>query len=156
DTVVAAATKRASNERISRYGIALDAHDREMIDRYRNQFVLEGLDTRYSSLGRNNRSNYPSFGQLIGETDRSGRQRSYLADESSFQVIRNMQLADRIVPVVGNVAGDRAMRAVGQYASERRLHVSALYISNVEQYLMNRDGGFDSYAKNVKALPRDS
>jgi hypothetical protein len=34
--------------------------------------------------------------------------------------------------------------------------VSALYISNVEQYLMNRDGGFDEYARNVKALPRDS
>ncbi|HEY9225961.1 MAG TPA: hypothetical protein VIP11_04895 [Gemmatimonadaceae bacterium] len=156
DTVAAAATKRTSNDRIARYGISLDAHDREMIDRYRNQFVLEGLETRYSSLGRNNRSNYPSFGQLIAETDRAGRQRSYLADENAFQFIRTMQLADRIVPVVGNVAGDKALRAVGQYASERRLHVSALYISNVEQYLMNRDGGFENYAKNVKALPRDS
>ncbi len=116
DTVAAAATKRTSNDRIARYGISLDAHDREMIDRYRNQFVLEGLETRYSSLGRNNRSNYPSFGQLIAETDRAGRQRSYLADENAFQFIRTMQLADRIVPVVGNVAGDKALRAVGQYA----------------------------------------
>ena len=29
-------------------------------------------------------------------------------------------------------------------------------MSNVEQYLINRDGGFDEYARNVKALPHDS
>ncbi|HEY7395788.1 MAG TPA: hypothetical protein VH559_13130 [Gemmatimonadaceae bacterium] len=156
DSTVAAATRKASNERIARYGIPLDAHDREMIDRYRAQFVYEGLDTRYSSLGRNNRSNYPSFGQLITETDRAGRQRGYLADERAFQLVREMHLADRIVPVVGNVAGDKALRAIGQYASERHLRISVLYISNVEQYLMNRDGGFDAYARNVKSLPRDS
>jgi len=156
DSSVAAATKRASNDRIAKLGIPLDTHDRDMIDRYRAQFVVEGLDTRYSSLGRNNRSNYPSFGQLINETDRAGRQRGYLADENAFQLVREMHLADRIVPVVGNVAGDKALRAIGQYAIERHLRVSALYISNVEQYLMNRDGGFDAYARNVKSLPRDS
>jgi len=156
DSTVAAATKRASNERIARFGVPLDAHDREVIDRYRGQFVFEGLDTRYSSLGRNNRSNYPSFGQLILETDRNGRQRGYLADENAFQIVRAMQLNDKIVPVVGNVAGDKALKAIGQYANERRLRVSAFYISNVEQYLMNRDGGFEAYAQNVKGLPRDS
>lgn len=156
DSSAAAAAKGAGNDRIARFGIALDAHDREMLDRYRGQFVLEGLETRYSSLGRNNRSNYPSFGQLIAETDRAGRQRGYLADEAAFQFVRAMHNGDRIVPVVGNVAGDKALRAIGQYASERRLRVSALYMSNVEQYLMNRDGGFDAYARNVKTLPRDS
>ena len=156
DSTVAAATRKASNERIARFGIPLDAHDHEMIDRYRAQFVFEGLDTRYSSLGRNNRSNYPSFGQLINETDRAGRQRGYLADERAFQLVREMHFADRIVPIIGNVAGDKALRAIGQYASERHLRISALYISNVEQYLMNRDGGFDAYARNVKSLPRDS
>lgn len=156
DTNVAAETRRASNARIARYGVPLDARDREVLERYRRQFVSEGLDTRYSSLGRNNRGNYPSFGQLIAETDRSGRQRGYLADESAFMIVRDMQRTDRIVPVIGNVAGAKALRAIGQYATERRLRVSAFYISNVEQYLMNRDGGFDEYARNVKALPRDS
>jgi hypothetical protein len=156
DSTVAAATRKASNERIARFGVPLDARDREMIDHYRAQFVVEGLDTRYSSLGRNNRSNYPSFGQLITETDRAGRQRGYLADENAFQLVRQMHLADRIVPVVGNVAGDKALRAIGQYASDRHLRISVLYISNVEQYLMNRDGGFEAYARNVKSLPRDS
>jgi len=150
------AARRASNDKIARFGVPLTAHDREMIDRYRATFVSEGLDTRYSSIGRNNRSDYPSFGRLMMETDRAGRQISYLADENAFQFVRSMQLNDRIIPVVGNVAGDKAVKAIGQYAAERGLNVSAFYLSNVEQYLMGRDGGFDEFARNVKTLPHDS
>jgi hypothetical protein len=156
DSSIAAATARASNDRIARFGVPLDAHDREMIDRYRAQFVAEGFDTRYSSLGRNNRSEYPTFGRLIVESDREGRQISYLADESAFQYVRRMQASDRIIPVVGNVAGTKSLRAIAAYAAEHRLVVSAFYLSNVEQYLIGRDGGFDAYARNVEALPRDT
>lgn len=156
DSQTAASSRRASNDRIARYGVSLDAHDREIIERYRTTFITEGLDTRYSSIGRNNRSDYPSFGRLIVETDRAGRQISYLADEKAFQLVRSMQVSDRIVPVVGNVAGDKAVRAIGLYATEHHVRVSAFYLSNVEQYLMTRDGGFDAYAKNVTRLPHDS
>ena len=155
DSATALATKNASNARITAFGVPLDAHDREMIDRYRAQFVTEGLDTRYSSLGRHNRNDYPPFGRLIVETDREGRQRSYLADEAEFQYVRSLQVQDLIVPVIGNVSGDKALRAIGAYASEHGLKISAFYISNVEQYLMGREGGFDAYAQNVAALPRD-
>jgi hypothetical protein len=156
DSQTLEATRKASDDRIARYGIPLDAHDREIIDRYRATFTGEGLDTRYSSLGRNNRSDYPSFGRLIVETDRAGRQISYLADENAFQFVRSMQIRDRIVPVVGNVAGDKAVKAIGLYATEHHLRISAFYLSNVEQYLMTRDGGFGAYAKNVTTLPHDS
>jgi hypothetical protein len=156
DSQTVSAARRLSNERIGRFGVPLTPRDREMIDRYRATFVAEGLDTRYSSIGRNNRGDYPSFGRLMMETDRAGRQISYLADENAFQFVRTMQLNDRIVPVIGNVAGDKAVKAIGQYASERGLNVSAFYLSNVEQYLMGRDGGFDDYARNVKTLPHDS
>jgi hypothetical protein len=156
DSAFVAATRRASNDRIARFGVLLDAHDREMIDRYRAEFIADGLETRYSSLGRNNRMDYPSFGQLLMATDRGGRMRSYIADEEAYQFVRSMQLHDRIVPVVGNVAGDKAVRAIGAYAVDHGLLVSAFYLSNVEQYLMTRDGGFDSFVRNVKALPHDT
>lgn len=156
DTALAARTRTASNARITALGVALDARDREMIDRYRAEFVASGLDTRYSSLGRNNRMDYPSLGQLITATDREGRRVGYLADESAFQLVRSMELEDRIVPVVGNVAGDKAVKAIGEYAAEHHLAVSAFYLSNVEQYLLNRDGGFPEFARNVKTLPHDS
>jgi hypothetical protein len=156
DSQAVAATRKATNERITRFGVALDAHDRQMIDRYRAEFIADGLDTRYSSLGRNNRMDYPTFGQLMLATDRSGRQISFLADEDAFQFVRSLQIANRIVPVVGNVAGDKAVRAIGQYAAEHSLNISAFYLSNVEQYLLTRDGGFDAYARNVRTLPHDS
>ena len=156
ESTAVAAAREASNSRISALRIPLDARDRLMIDRYRSEFVTDGLETRYSSLGRNNRMDYPTFGQLILATDRSGKAIGYLADEDAFQFVRSMQLHDRIVPVVGNVAGDKAVRAIGEYAAEYGLRVSAFYLSNVEQYLINRDGGFDEYARNVRALPHDS
>ncbi|HTE44365.1 MAG TPA: hypothetical protein VK636_03885 [Gemmatimonadaceae bacterium] len=156
DSQAVASTRQASNDRIAHYGVSLDARDRGIIDRYRTTFVTDGLDTRYSSIGRNNRSDYPSFGRLIMETDRAGRQISYLGDEKAFQFVRSMQVSDRIVPVVGNVAGDKAVKAIALYATEHRLNVSAFYLSNVEQYLMTRDGGFDGFAKNVTILPHDS
>ena len=60
------------------------------------------------------------------------------------------------MPVIGNVAGTKAVRAIGAYAAEHGLVVSAFYLSNVEQYLMGRAGGFDAYAQNVKTLPHDA
>jgi hypothetical protein len=156
DSQSVAAARKASNDRLTRLGVALDARDRQMIDRYRAEFIADGLETRYSSLGRNNRFDYPTFGQLMLATDREGHQVSYLADENRFQLVRSMQLENRIVPVVGNVAGDRAVKAIGAYAAEHAMNVSAFYLSNVEQYLMTRDGGFDAYARNVKLLPHDS
>ena len=156
ESTTVAAAREASNARISALRVPLDARDRTMIDRYRSEFIADGLETRYSSLGRNNRMDYPTFGQLILATDRAGKAIGYLADEDAFQFVRSMQLHDRIVPVVGNVAGDKAVRAIGEYASEHGLRLSAFYLSNVEQYLINRDGGFDEYAHNIKALPHDS
>lgn len=156
DPRAAAASRDASNERITSYHVPLDAHDREVLDRYRAEFVQDGLETRYSSLGRNNRGDYPSFRDLILATDRDGRQASYLASERAFDVVRDMEREGRIVPVVGNVAGPHAVRAIGEYARLRHMRVSAFYLSNVEQYLITRQGGFDSYVENLRTLPRDS
>ncbi|MEO7083046.1 MAG: hypothetical protein ABI442_08850 [Gemmatimonadaceae bacterium] len=156
DSQTVKATAKASNDRIMSLGVPLDAKDRETIDRYRATFVSEGLDTRYSSIGRNNRSDYPSFGILMLEKDREGHESSYLADETAFQFVRSLQMENRIVPIVGNVAGKSAIKNVADYANAQHLVVSAFYLSNVEQYLMGRNGGFDAYAKNVKLLPHDS
>jgi hypothetical protein len=156
DSSAVAEARRLSNDRIASYGVPLDARDRAMIERYRGEFIADGLDTRYSSIGRNNRLDYPTFRQLMLATDRNGRAASYLAEEEPYQFVRSLETRDLIVPVVGNVAGDKAVKAVGQYASEHHLTVSAFYLSNVEQYLLGRDGGFDEYARNLVALPRDS
>ena len=155
DSGVVRATQRTVNAKIAAYGLALSETDLQVADRYRAQFVAEGLDVRFSSLNRNNRSSYPDLRSLILETDRSGRRASFLASDEAFQYVKSMQDRDLIVPVVGDVAGEKAVRAIANYAAAHGLTISAFYISNVEQYLM-RDGLFSRYAENLKLLPRDA
>jgi hypothetical protein len=66
-----------------------------------------------------------------------------------------MQMRNLIVPVVGNFAGPKAVRAVGDYLKQRSLIVQAFYLSNVEQYLFG-DGIAGQFYENVSALPLDS
>jgi hypothetical protein len=97
-------------------------------------------------------SNFPSFEELQMQTDWDGHPRSYLATEELFRVVKTLQEKNLIVPVVGNFAGPKALKAVGHYIAERGGTVSAFYVSNVEQYLF-MDLLFDRFAANVAALP---
>jgi hypothetical protein len=149
-----AAVRRVIDSTIVSFGVPLSPEDRATIERYRTAFVTGGLDVRFSSLGRNNALNYPTLRRMLLETDRGGRQASYLASEEAFQFVKGMQQADRVVPVVGDVAGLKALPAIASYIAARHERVTAFYISNVEQYLM-RDGTFGRFAQNMKLLPRD-
>jgi hypothetical protein len=88
------------------------------------------------------------------QTDWNGVARSYLATEENFKRLKRLQSRNLIVPVVGNFAGPKAIRAVGRYVREHGATISAFYVSNVEQYLF-QDGLFDQFAQNVAALPVD-
>jgi hypothetical protein len=59
-----------------------------------------------------------------------------------------------LVPVVGDFGGDKAIRAVGKYLKSQDATVSAFYLSNVEQYLV-QDGKWDQFCGNVGTLPLD-
>jgi len=87
-------------------------------------------------------------------TDANGVFRSYLANEDNFNVLKTLETKNLIVPVVGNFAGPKAIRAVGRYIKEKEAVVSAFYLSNVEQYL-EMDGIWDDFCRNVATLPLD-
>jgi hypothetical protein len=148
------ATQRAIAERVRLFGLALTDSDLATISRIHASFFDEGLDLRYTSLGRPSRPNYPSYRDLLLEHDLAGRQANYFAREEDWQFLKEMEDQNLIVPVTGNLAGDKALRAIGKYMSEHDLTVSAFYVSNVESYLM-RDGSFDRFAENVSHLPID-
>jgi len=154
DPDLADSVQSAISQRVRRFGIPLTTLDLETIARIRDAFVRDSLDLRYSSIGRAPRPYHPTYRQLLLERDRSGHQANYLATEDAFQFVRAMEARDRIVPVVGNAAGEHALAAIADLMTERGDKVSVLYISNVEQYLI-RDGGFPQFAENVKLLPRD-
>jgi hypothetical protein len=149
-----AVTKQTVARRVQRFGIPLDAQDLASIDRMQSAFFREGLDIRYTSLGRPSRPGYPTYRDLLLERDLAGHQANYFASEDEWQFLKRMQDASLIVPVTGNLAGAKALEAIAGYMAEHDLKVSAFYVSNVESYLM-RDGLFDGFAENVSHLPID-
>ena len=98
---------------------------------------------------------FPTYRDLVTATDEAGVPRSYLATEQNYLQLKAMQERNSIVPVVGDFAGPKALREVGQVHSGHDATVSAFYVSNVEQYLY-QDGVFSAFARNVATLPLDS
>jgi hypothetical protein len=136
-------------------GITLSAEDVATLKRFHKEFHELGLQIRYTSKNRPPRLSYPTLRDLILETDRAGVAASYLATEERWNVVRELTNANRVLLVTGDLAGERALRAVGDYIRERGLKVSAFYTSNVEQYLF-QFGIFDNFARNTLTLPFDS
>ena len=145
---------RAVRARVGGYGIPLSSEDLATIGRFHRTFMAEGPDLRLTTFGRPERFDYPTYRRLLLETDRTGRRASYLARESDFQFVKSLEERNLIVPVVGDLAGPKAVAAIGRYLTERGERVAAFYTSNVEQYLF-RGGTFARFARNVEALPHD-
>src|SRR5262249_28168426 len=89
-------------------------------------------------------------------TNAEGVNMAFLATEENYQSVRALERKNLIVPVVGDFAGPKAIRGVGDYLKQRGGTVSAFYLSNVEQYLFRQFGDADRFYKNVHTLPIDS
>jgi hypothetical protein len=140
---------------VQSYGIPLSASDLETIVKIQRAFYGAGLEIRYSSYHRPPRSIYPTYRDLLLETDLAGQQQNYFAGEDDFQFLKKLEEQDMIVPAVGDLSGPQAVRAIGQYIAEQKEKVSAFYVSNVEFYLA-RQGTFDKFVENLKLLPIDN
>jgi len=95
---------------------------------------------------------YPTYADLMMHTDGGGVSRSYLASEENFKTVKDLQEKNLIVPLVGDFAGPKAIRAVGKYLKEHGATVTAFYVSNVEHFL---DGVRNNFCANVASLPLD-
>lgn len=142
------------SDAVGELGVPLTDDDLVTIGTIQHRFDLAGLDLRFTSHFRGPRPSYPTYRDLMTETDLLGRDMSYLASEDRYRFVREMQVADRVVPVVGDLAGSHALRAIGDDVRARGLAVSAFYTSNVEFYLM-QEGSFAAFAANVGTLPVD-
>lgn len=104
--------------------------------------------------GRGGFRNSPTYADLMVATDGAGVLRSYLSSEESYGVLKTLESKNLLVPVVGNFAGPKAIRAVGAWLKAHNGVVSAFYLSNVEQYL-NMDGIWNDFCANAARLPID-
>jgi hypothetical protein len=137
------------------FGVPLSPADYSTIRRFHGAFMQRGLALQFNSHGRPPQSHYPTLRDLIVATDRAGRTWHYLAAETDYQFVRQLQTRDRIVPVVGDVSGPHALRAIARAIAAHGERVSAFYISNVESYLY-RDGAYGRFLANLNVLPRDA
>jgi hypothetical protein len=137
---------------LRKFGVPLSAKDLATIDRFHGAFVQAGLALQFTSTGRPAREYYPTYRDLLLETDRKGRKVCYLASEDDFQFVRALEARDGVIPVVGDLSGPHAVAAIGQLMAQRGQRLSAFYVSNVENYLF-RNGAYTRYIDNLKRLP---
>jgi hypothetical protein len=151
----------------------LDRDDSVSIRQVYSVFVDAGLDVNYASghsgtivvrsgaaqydpaslQRRPKRTGYSTFGSLMIEDDGAGVNRGWLGSEAAFRMVKDYQLRNLIVPVVGDFAGKQALRAIGDYLKARNTPVSAFYVSNVEQYLFEDAANWKAFYANVGTLP---
>ncbi|HET9265533.1 MAG TPA: hypothetical protein VFO14_20945 [Vicinamibacterales bacterium] len=135
--------------------LPLSAVDLKGIEYVYHAFYWYGPIIQYwSSTGARGFRDAPTYVDLMIADDGQGQNRSFLATEESFTVVKELHAKNLFVPVVGNFAGPKALRAVGQFLRERDAMVAAFYLSNVEQYL-NREGRWYEFCGNVATLPLD-
>jgi hypothetical protein len=133
----------------------LTEDDVRTIEHVYRMFFRYGPDISYAPMGSSGLSPYPSYEELMMETDGQGVNRAYLATDENYQIVRDMQRKNLIVPIVGDFAGGKALRAVGSYVRERGGRVTTFYTSNVEQYLF-QNNVWEAYYANVATLPLDA
>ncbi|HUR19480.1 MAG TPA: hypothetical protein VMZ90_01645 [Vicinamibacterales bacterium] len=127
------------------HSLPLGAGDLGAIQTIYQTFYNSGFSVRSS----------PTYWDLMAATDAGGAERSYLSSEKAFAVLKDLESRNLIIPVVGDFGGPKALRWVASYLRTRRAIVSAFYLSNVEQYLM-QDGKWQAFCANVAAMPIDA
>ncbi len=140
---------------VRRYGI----EERDDLDKMRyiyRSFYEKQLSIRYAETRLGNGLSYPSFRDLMTGTTVEGEFASFLSSEDAFGYVKNLHFRNLVIPVVGNFAGNKALRAIGAYAEAHGTRISVFYVSNVEYFLINHFYYvFKWYVANIDALPID-
>jgi hypothetical protein len=143
------------------HGFPLSADDIKGIEYVYWSFYWYGPSITYSSSSGNGngrggggRGGMPAYADLIVLTDANGKENGYLANEDNFKTMKGFEEKNLLVPVVGDFAGPKALRAVGKYIADHGSFVTAFYTSNVEQYLFQNQV-WPAFYTNVATLPLD-
>lgn len=131
----------------------LSEDDLKSLDYVYKSFRDDGLDISYR-MDDSRGGYFPSLKELILQTDLNNKLGNYLASNEDYNFVRDMHRKNLIIPVVGDFAGKKALRAVGDYLRKNGLTVTAFYTSNVEQYLFQNEV-FGGFVENLRTLPID-
>jgi hypothetical protein len=144
---------RVVDKLTKQHGFTFTTDESEKLKAVFDAFYYYGpsIATRGLSGGRGG-----DFTDLTGySNDRTGQPRSFLSSEENYRFIKTLHEKNLIVPVSGDFAGPKAIRAISSYLKEHHGLVRAFYVSNVEQYLFG-DRKDSLFYANVATLPIDS
>jgi len=141
-------------KRIASFGLQLSQRDTDTIDEIYQAFYTDCLEVRYTIRDRPTGRFFPAYRDLLLEKDLEGRHHNYLATEADFQVVKNLQDHNLIIPVTADLSGTQAVKAIGAFLKEIDEKLSAFYVSNVEFYLWRYDT-MPRFVDNLKSLPID-
>jgi hypothetical protein len=118
-----------------------------------HQKFFEGqLELRFSLREANGRV-YPSFADMLSAADGEGVPRGFLTTRALFERVQRLQRAHKVVPIVGDFAGDKALPGLARAIEASGEKVGTFYVSNVEQYLQE-PAMWSKWQRNVAALPK--
>jgi hypothetical protein len=146
--------KDIEDDLVARHGFALSDDDLKGIEYVYHAFFTFGPGIQYSSTDGLGATYQPTYVDLMVATDAGGTSRGFLSSEESFAYLKDLESRNLIVPVVGNFAGPKAIRAVAGYLKQQDAFVSAFYLSNVEQYL-RLQRAWNTFCANAATLPLD-
>jgi hypothetical protein len=139
-----------------KHGFAISNDDLSGIDYVYRNFYSFGPDINYNSSARGGAFGaFVSYADLMVATDGTNVSRSFLANEENFTIVKDLERKNFIVPLVGDLAGPKTVRAVGKYLKTHNATVTAFYVSNVEQFLYG-GGTWTNFCGNVASLPLDA
>jgi hypothetical protein len=152
-TVHEALLERTLARMTGTWGMALEPGDAAALSRLLATFFERDLQLRYETTDHNDE--FPSFSELLLAKDEQGHALHFLADPGAFAALKKFEAEDRLLPIVGNFAGEHALGAIGDTLRRLNRKLGVLYASNVEEYLLI-DEQWGQWQSNVARLPRTS
>jgi len=141
-----------------RHGFKLSAEDEASIQYIFRAFYVGGPNLTYVGPVTPRyavRNRMPSYADLMMQNDGEGQNHSYLSSEDNFGILKDLEQRNLIVPLIGDFAGPKTIRAVGTYLKQQNAAVTVFYLSNVEQYLFQQNDEWSRFYQNVATLPLD-
>jgi hypothetical protein len=149
-------TLQAIKDNLKQHQYRLSGKDLNGIEKVFNAFYQGGPQMDYKFASATPTQRVPSFVGLMTTDDHTGTNWNFLATKAAYDRVRDMQNRNVIVPLVGDFAGPKTLRAIASYLKKHNAFVSVFYISNVEYYVQQEGRKWKSYQANLAALPTDS
>ena len=153
---------------LAKHKFALSVDDLQKVEYIYDVFFRAGpqIDYAFASSFPAGMAPAPNYIQAMTDTDADKKAWSFLATEENYRVVRQLQVKNLIIPIVGDFSGPKAIRKVAEYIQQHNAIVSAFYVSNVEAYLTGTAGPVSrsmgspekirAFYENAATLPVDS